>query len=66
MVSIIGCTGDWFGGWDGLVPGEVNRFISEDLESGRMVDVIESDEPGYGLPLAGNLLQWQKSGFHHF
>ena len=45
VVSVIGCTGDWFGGWDGLVPGEVNRFISEDLNTGRMVDVIESGEP---------------------
>ena len=45
VVSIIGCTGDWFGGWDGLVPGNVDKFISEDLQSGRMVDVIESGEP---------------------
>lgn len=45
-VSIIGCTGDWFGGWDGLTPGTVDQFITEDLESGRMVDVIErGDEP---------------------
>lgn len=45
-VSIIGCTGDWFGGWDGLTPGTVDQFISEDLESGRMVDVIDrGDEP---------------------
>jgi hypothetical protein len=45
VVSVIGCTGDWFGGWDGLVPGNVNKFITEDLQSGRMVDVIESGEP---------------------
>ncbi len=45
VVSIIGCTGDWFGGWDGLVPGDVNKFITADLQSGRMVDVIESGEP---------------------
>jgi len=45
VVSILGCTGDWFGGWDGLVPGNVDRFITEDLESGRMVEVIESGEP---------------------
>lgn len=45
VVSIVGCTGDWFGGWDGLVPGDVNKFITEDLQSGRMVDVIESGEP---------------------
>ena len=45
VVSIIGCTGDWFGGWDGLVPGDVDKFITEDLQNGRMVDVIESGEP---------------------
>jgi len=45
VVSMIGCTGDWFGGWDGLVPGSADRFITEDLLSGRMVDVIDSGEP---------------------
>ena len=45
VVSILGCTEDWFGGWDGLVPGNVDNFITEDLMSGRMVDVIESGEP---------------------
>jgi len=45
VVSIIGCTDDWFGGWDGLTPGKADNFISEDLLSGRMVDVIESREP---------------------
>ncbi|MFH0843201.1 MAG: twin-arginine translocation signal domain-containing protein [Bacteroidota bacterium] len=45
VVSIIGCTDDWFGGWDGLVPGSVDKFITEDLNSGRMVEVIESGEP---------------------
>lgn len=45
VVSIIGCTDDWFGGWDGLEPGNPDRFITADLKSGRMVDVIDSDEP---------------------
>lgn len=45
VVSILGCTGDWFGGWDGLEPGDVNKFITADLQTGRMVDVIESGEP---------------------
>lgn len=45
VVSINGCTGDWFGGWDGLVPGDANKFITEDLQTGRMVDVIDSGEP---------------------
>ena len=45
VVSILGCTNDWFGGWDGLNPGSADNFISEDLLSGRMVDVIDSGEP---------------------
>ena len=45
VVSIIGCTGDWFGGWDGLVQGSADKFITEDLSSGRMVEVIDSGEP---------------------
>jgi len=44
-VHIIGCTSDWFGGWDGLTPGDTEKFITKDLESGRMVEVIESGEP---------------------
>jgi hypothetical protein len=45
VVSVIGCTNDWFGGWDGLNAGSVDNFITEDLQSGRMVDVINSREP---------------------
>ena len=45
VVSIIGCTGDWFGGWDGATPGDVEKFIARDLSQGRMVDVIERGEP---------------------
>jgi hypothetical protein len=45
VVSIIGCTGDWFGGWDGDEAGNPDQFITEDLLSGRMVEVIERAEP---------------------
>jgi hypothetical protein len=45
VVSIIGCTGDWFGGWDGLERGSVERFITSDLKSGRLVEVIARGEP---------------------
>ncbi len=44
-VHIIGCTGDWFGGWDGLVPGNADRFITPDLAKGRMVEVIDAEQP---------------------
>jgi len=45
VVSIIGCTGDWFGGWDGLTPGSVDRFITEDFRGGRLPEVIDRGEP---------------------
>jgi hypothetical protein len=45
VVHTIGCTGDWFGGWDGLEPGSVDQFITADLQQGRMVDVIAREEP---------------------
>ncbi len=46
VVSIIGCTGDWTGGWDNVEPGGTDKFITADLQSGRMVDVITRGEPG--------------------
>ena len=45
VVSILGCTSDWLGGWDGLTPGNADKYITADLQSGRLVDVIESGEP---------------------
>jgi hypothetical protein len=45
VVSIIGCTGDWFGGWDGLEGGSADQFISEDLQGGRLPQVIDKGEP---------------------
>jgi hypothetical protein len=44
VVSIIGCTGDWFGGWDGLERGDVDKLITEDGK-GRMPEVIARGEP---------------------
>ena len=45
VVSIIGCTGDWTGGWDCSNRGNLDRFITPDLEKGRLVEVIERGEP---------------------
>src|SRR5678816_1661286 len=45
VVSIIGCTGDWTGGWDNTPPGGVDKFITADLQSGRMVEIIQRGEP---------------------
>jgi hypothetical protein len=45
VVSVIGCTGDWLGGWDGLVRGSVDKHITEDLQGGRLPEVIARGEP---------------------
>ncbi len=45
VVSIIGCTGDWFGGWDGLERGSVEQFITQDGQGGRLPEVIRRGEP---------------------
>jgi hypothetical protein len=45
VVSMIGCTGDWFGGWDGLTPGSVDQFITEDGKGGRLPEVLARGEP---------------------
>ena len=49
VVSIIACTGDWTGGWDCSRRGDVDKFITADLQSGRMVEVIERGEPAIML-----------------
>lgn len=45
VVHVRGCTGDWTGGWDNQTPEGADRFITADLSSGRMVDVIRRGEP---------------------
>jgi hypothetical protein len=45
VVSVVGCTGDWFGGWDGLEAGHVDQFITADLKGGRLPQVIDRGEP---------------------
>jgi len=45
VVSIIGCTGDWTGGWDCSNRGDLDRFIAPDLKTGRLVEVIERGQP---------------------
>jgi hypothetical protein len=45
VVSIIACAGDWFGGWDGLVRGSADKFITADGKGGRLPEVIATGEP---------------------
>lgn len=45
VVSIIGCTSDWFGGWDAVVEGDVEKLVTKDLAGGRLQEVIRRGEP---------------------
>jgi len=49
VVQILAGTGDWFGGWDGITAGSVDKFITADGRQGRMVDVIRREEPALML-----------------
>ena len=67
VVSIIACTGDWTGGWDNTPPGGVDKFISADLKSGRMVDILERGEPALMLAhWTGIYFNGQETGFGIF
>ncbi len=45
VVSIIGCTADWTGGWDNTTPAGADKFITPDGQEGRLVEVIARGDP---------------------
>ncbi len=53
VVNVPCGTGDWFGGWDGVSYGDeaesIDRFVTPDLQGGRMVELIERAEPAVML-----------------
>lgn len=66
-VHIIGCTDDWFGGWDGLERGHADHFITPDLQKGRMVEVINAGEPAIMVcHWPGIYFNGKKTGFKIF
>ncbi len=42
-------TGDWFGSWDGDKTPEPDRYANKDATDGRMVELIEKNEPAVML-----------------
>jgi hypothetical protein len=67
VVSILACTGDWTGGWDCETPGGVDKFITADLQGGRMVEVIQRGEPAFMLAhWTGVYWNGQELGFRIF
>ena len=66
-MHIIACTGDWFGGWDGLETGSPDLFIDAQLSGGRMVEVIERGDPAIMLcHWPGIYCNGEKSGLRIF
>jgi len=45
VVNVPAGTGDWFGGWDGDRPPEGDKYANADASAGRMVELIERNEP---------------------
>lgn len=48
-VNVPAGTGDWFGGWDGVVESQGHLYCSDDAREGRMVELIERREPAVML-----------------
>ncbi len=67
VVHVIGCTGDWTGSWDCTRPEGADRFITPDLQRGRMVEVIERGEPAFMVAhWTGLYWNGQELGFQVF
>ncbi len=67
VVSIIGCAGDWTGGWDNSEPGGADKFITADGSAGRMVEVIQRGEPALMLAhWTGIHFNGEETGFKIF
>lgn len=65
VVSIIACTSDWFGGWDGLVTPALDKMITEDSRGGRLPEVIRRGEPAVLYShWPGIYCNGQETGFH--
>ncbi len=60
-------TGDWFGGWDGDREPEGYRYANEDATEGRLVELIELDQPAVMLcHWPGMYSHGAKKGFKQF
>jgi len=67
VVSLLACTGDWTGGWDNSPPEGADKFITADLQRGRLVEVIQRGEPAYLLAhWTGVYWNGQELGFKIF
>lgn len=66
-VNVPAGTGDWFGGWDGVVESQGEKYCNADASAGRMVELLDRRDPAImlchwpGLYCNGTL-----AGFHDF
>jgi hypothetical protein len=66
-VNVVAGTGDWFGGWEGTVTPEPDKYATEDASAGRMVEMIHRREPAVFLcHWAGMYCNGQETGFQAF
>lgn len=66
-VNIPAGTGDWFGGWEGDVTPQPDRYATADASAGRLVELIERGQPGFFLcHWPGLYSNGTKAGFHAF
>ena len=67
VVNVPAGTGDWFGGWTGDRRSEGHRYANSDATSGRLVELIERDEPAVMLcHWPGMYTHGTKAGFEDF
>ncbi len=66
-MNVLAGTGDWFGGWEGTVESQPDLYADMDARSGRMVELIEREEPAIMLcHWPGMYCNGSLSGFRAF
>ncbi len=66
-INVPAGTGDWFGGWEGSKQSAPERYSNRDATAGRMVELIERNEPAVMLcHWPGMYCNGTKSGFRAF
>jgi hypothetical protein len=67
VVNVPAGTGDWFGGWDGDLESQGERYANAEATKGRMVELIERGEPAVMLcHWPGMYCHGAKAGFRDF
>ncbi|MCA9196142.1 MAG: hypothetical protein KDA87_01345 [Planctomycetales bacterium] len=66
-MNVLAGTGDWFGGWEGVQLSEPDRYANADATSGRMVELIQRNQPAVMLcHWPGIYCNGTKTGFQAF